>query len=170
MAFRNTTKDAGTSMLDGPIPGQSLTDEPGKAAWENPPEYVDVAQALDYILQQATRRDFLKQYYVLVQNKVPLEAIARVILFQGFGQGKWTVDMMVLLSKPVLQMLVAIAKAAGMEYIIPMPYHQKSQDMTKIVEQSLPMEAENPQEDMQEMGGMMMPPSGGLMSPPGAKV
>lgn len=173
MAFRNTAKDAGTSMLDGPIPGQSLTDEPGKAAWENPPEYVDVGQALEYILQQATRRDFLKQYYVLVQNKVPLEAITKVILFQGFGQGKWTVDMMVLMTKPVLQMLIAIAKAAGLDYVIPMPYHQKSQDMTKIIEQNAPIVAEAEDDDMEEsmpMEGMMAPPSGGLMSPMGASV
>lgn len=169
MAFRNTTKNE-SSMLDGPIPGQSLTDEPGKAAWENPPEYVDVGAALEYILQQATRRDFLKQYYVLVQNKVPLESITRVILFQGFGQGKWTVDMMVLLNKPVLQMLVAIAKAAGLEYTIPMPYHQKSQDMAKILEQNMPVVAGEGMESSPEEPMMPPPAAGGLMSPPGGNV
>jgi len=168
MAFRNS--QAGASTMDGPIPGQSLTDTPGKAAWENPPEYTDVGAALDYILQRTTDRAFLKQYYVLVSNKVPLESIARVILFQGFGQGKWTVDMMVLMAKPLLQMLIAIAKAADLDYVVPMPYHQKQQDMSKIVEEIMPnvgLQGEPAEENAEQMpmGGM----GGGLMSPPPAQ-
>ena len=36
--------------FDAPIPGQSLTDEPGKWAWEKPPEITDVDEAVESIV------------------------------------------------------------------------------------------------------------------------
>jgi len=126
------------STFDAPIPGQSLTDEPGKAAWENPPEYTSADKALEFLYTTMTDRANLKQFYVMISNKVPIESIARVMLFQGFGQGKWTVDMMVVLAKPLAKMLVAIAKAADIEFVLPMPYHEKRQDLKSIMKNMLP--------------------------------
>ena len=32
-------KEAPNNPFDAPVPGQSLTDKPGNAAWEHPPEF-----------------------------------------------------------------------------------------------------------------------------------
>ena len=38
------------NLATGPIPGQSLTREPGNAAYEQPPQYVDLDDAMEYML------------------------------------------------------------------------------------------------------------------------
>ena len=41
-----------TNSFDAPIPGQSLTDNPGNGAWEHPPEFADIEDATDYIKER----------------------------------------------------------------------------------------------------------------------
>ena len=49
------------NIFDAPIPGQSLTDTPGNAAWEHPPEFTDVEKAADYVWDILHKEDFLEQ-------------------------------------------------------------------------------------------------------------
>lgn len=162
----------GATSLDGPIPGQSLTDEPGKMPWDSPPDYTNVEKALDYILTTITRDQQMRELLVMIHQKVPLEAIARVILFTGFSKGKWTFDLMALMQKPVLQMLVAIAKAADLDFELAMPYHKQKDDWQALVQKIVPMTGEDSEEEAPPsvvppagMGGMSM--GAGLMSPKG---
>ena len=41
--------DKTVNPFDAPIPGQSLTDRPGNAAWEHPPQFTGPNEALEYI-------------------------------------------------------------------------------------------------------------------------
>ena len=115
----NVTKPAGpTQSLDelnefnAPIPGQSLTDSPGNAAWEHAPQFVEVSKALDYVYGQLLKRTNTKKLLTLLKNGVPAEAVARTVLFSGFAQGKWTPDLVLLMARPTLAMVVAMGKAA----------------------------------------------------------
>lgn len=157
----------GATPLDGPIPGQSLTEEPGKNAWETPPEYTNVGQALEYVLQNITRDDNLNQLLVMLDSKMPVEAIVRVILFSGFGQGKWTYDMMILMAKPLTQTIIAIAKASDIDYELVMAYHKKKNNWAEIVSKIVPMKASL--EDNPSVMPMSEPPRAGLMSRPGVE-
>jgi hypothetical protein len=48
---------------------------------------------------------------------VPIEAIARVIVFGGFVEGKFTPDVGFLITEPVMKMLMAIGVRAGLNNI-----------------------------------------------------
>ena len=37
------------NRFDAPIPGQSLTDEPGNYPWEHPPQFASVEEATDFV-------------------------------------------------------------------------------------------------------------------------
>ena len=43
------------SMLQGPIPGMSLTQEPGNMPWENPPEFSDIYDVMQFYLDRIVK-------------------------------------------------------------------------------------------------------------------
>ena len=103
------------NIFDSPIPGESLTKTPGNAAWENPPQYVNVDEASEYIWEKLHEEKFLDQVVSFLANDVPIEAIARMILFGGFVEGKWTPDVAILLSEVVFKQIMAIGMNAGVK-------------------------------------------------------
>ena len=64
-----------------------LTKTPGNAAWENPPQYVNVNEAAEYIWEKLHEEKFLEQVVSFLASDIPIEAIARMILFGGFVAG-----------------------------------------------------------------------------------
>ena len=100
------------NIFDAPIPGQSLTDTPGNANWEHPPQFVDVDEAAEYIWDRLHTEAVLDQVITLLRNGVQVEAIVRLILFTGFSEGKWTPDVAILLAEIVLKQIMAIGVKA----------------------------------------------------------
>ena len=96
------------NIFDAPIPGQSLTDTPGNANWEHPPQFVDVDEAAEHIWDRLHTEAVLDQVITLLRSGVQVEAIVRLILFTGFSEGKWTPDVAILLAEIVLKQIMAI--------------------------------------------------------------
>ena len=69
--------------FDAPVPGQSLTDTPGNYPWEHPPLYTDPEEVTEFIWQTLHSEQLLEQVIAMLDAGVPVEAIARVILFGG---------------------------------------------------------------------------------------
>ena len=103
--------------FDAPIPGQSLTDTPGNYPWEHPPQFTDPEEATEFIRQTLHTEQFLEQVIGMLDAGVPVEAIARVIVFGGFVEGKFTPDVGFLITEPVMKMLMAIGVRAGINNI-----------------------------------------------------
>ena len=103
--------------FDTPVPGQSLTDEPGNYPWEHPPQFTDPEEATEFIWQTLHTEEFMEQVIGMLDAGVPIEAIARVIVFGGFVEGKFTPDVGFLITEPVMKMLMAIGVRAGLNNI-----------------------------------------------------
>jgi len=101
--------------FDAPIPGQSLTDKPGNAAWEHPPQFTDTAEASEYIWDKLTHPDYVKQVIAMLDAGIPVEALCRVIIFAGFTEGKWTPDVGFMLAEVVIKMIATIAVKSGVK-------------------------------------------------------
>ena len=101
--------------FDAPIPGQSLTDKPGNAPWEHPPQFTDTAEAAEYIWDKLTNPDYVKQVIAMLDAGIPVEALCRVIIFAGFTEGKWTPDVGFMLAEVVIKMIATIAVKAGVK-------------------------------------------------------
>ena len=106
------------NIFDAPIPGQSLTDTPGNAAWEHPPEFTDVEKAADYVWDILHKEDFLEQVISFLKDGTPVEVVARMILFGGFTQGKWTPDLAILLAEIVFKQVLAIGMRAKVKNLV----------------------------------------------------
>jgi len=108
-------KEAKYNSFDAPIPGQSLTDEPGNAAWEHPPQMTNIHEISLFIFKRLTTPKIAEQIILMLQEGVPAEALARTVLFGGFTEGKWSVDAALLIAESVLKMIVAIGMKGGVK-------------------------------------------------------
>ena len=108
-------KEAPNNPFDAPVPGQSLTDKPGNAPWEHPPQFVNTAEAADFIWEQLSTPEFAEQVIAMLDAGIPIEAIARVILFGGFTDGKWSPDVAFIIAEPVMKMIATVGMLGGVK-------------------------------------------------------
>ena len=101
------------SPFDTPIPGQSLTDEPGNYPWEHPPQYSDVDEVLDRMYDTLTKPTVATQLIAMLDAGVPVEAVVRVITFGGFMEGKFNPDVGFTIIEPLMNLVSAIGIRAG---------------------------------------------------------
>ena len=156
--------------FDRPIPGQSLTDEPGNYPWEHPPQYTDLREARDRIFEGMTQEENAKQLLTMLVSDVPAEAIVRTVLFAGFTEGKWTVDMAALLAPVVLIQIISMAKAAGVEKFRILLDEQPDDDFTEaMVNVSADTGVKGVKAAAKILKEKVQAPTGGLMGQPEEK-
>ena len=106
-----SARKSGLNPYSAPVPGQSLTDEPGKLAWEKPTKFVDVNDAFRYTVNNLSDSpDVMNSFEKLMQAGVSVQEITRSITFGGFASGLWNVDVAELLQPPVAAVLALHAK------------------------------------------------------------
>ena len=105
--------EAPYNEFDAPIPGQSLTDTPGNAPWEHPPQYTDPEQILEGLYDKITNGEFTEQLIAMLDAGVPVEAVVRVMVFSGFMQGKFTPDVGFMIVEPLMKLVAAVGIRAG---------------------------------------------------------
>ena len=99
-------EEPGVNKFDAPVPGQSLTDEPGNYPWEHPPKTASVEEATDYVYESIMKPENMERMFTLLRMGIPIEALVKIITFSGFLEGRWTVDTAKLL-EPIVAMMVA---------------------------------------------------------------
>ena len=106
-------------MQGGAIPGSSLvTDPDDPAPYEKPPEYTDIHAASEWIFSELIEEERYDQLITSLHENIPVLDITRVILFAGFTQGKWDVNLMTLLIEPTAYIIMALGERAGTDFII----------------------------------------------------
>lgn len=103
-------------MLDGPIPGESLTAELGARPWQSPPQYSSVDEVLDYYMSRMGQEDFMVQLVDVLEMGVPVSAIANSIQLSGVMEGLHTIDAGILVMPAIMEMLMMLGDAAGVKY------------------------------------------------------
>lgn len=100
-----------------PIPGQSLTREPGSAPWEQPPRYTDPEEAIMHLLDTLTEENTAVKICGMLDAGMPVSTIVHTLLLQGFTQGYWSPDVATLIAGPVAAIITKIGMMAGVENI-----------------------------------------------------
>jgi hypothetical protein len=83
----------------------------------------------------------------------PIKGIVQTIIMSGFSEGKWTVDVGMLLIQPLTALLLRIADDAGVKPEIGVA-PKTSDTLDKVLQRRLQMEANKPPE---KEGGFMKP-------------
>ena len=156
-------KEADQNPFDAAIPGQSLTNEPGNAAWEHPAQFADADSAMEFVMKKLTNQNMNEQILLMLKNKIPVEAITRLVVFGGFVEGKWTVDVATLITPLVMQLIAAMGMRAKVkEMNISMADRSNGQFMKDMA--NLDVLQEQASEDITEELEQM--PQEGMMARP----
>ena len=96
-------------LFNAPIPGQSLTQDPNsRGPWEMPPKFNSVNAATDHLFKTIMSPSFIDALSTIASEdkKFYVDELVAAILSEGFLNGLWTVDAMLLLVDPLTAMLV----------------------------------------------------------------
>lgn len=146
-----------------PIPGQSLTKEPGASPWEKPPQFTDIDDAMEFLFNNITNPKNAHKLCALMEAGVPITSIVETILKGGFMEGKWTPDLMIILLKPVSALIMKIGQMYDIEYVTGAEDEDEVEDeFVRLADKRAPSA---PSMDQVEPEKPPIP-SGGIMSPP----
>ena len=103
--------------MDYPVPGQSLTSDPGNANYESPPEHNDPEKVVDEILATFERPDVKKEILSAIASGYPVEAIVNSVAIGGVAEGKFSPDVAEIIKPIVALYLIKSALEAGVPVI-----------------------------------------------------
>ena len=152
-----------SKALNGPIAGQSLTDEPGNYPWERPPETADPTEALSMHLKKMAGPKYMESALFLMELGIPAEVVTNTTLTMAIGNGIHSVDVGLIIAPAIHKEVVSIAEMAGIEYDEHFPEdaekEQQAKDMlqAKVIAKLKSSKPESKTEISQTMEAMTSP-------------
>ena len=143
--------------FEAPIPGQSLTRQPGIYPFEHPPEFADAEDAFQALMSSIRMPNTAEQLLDLMELGVPVKGIVQTLIMVGFSEGKWTPDVGLLLIQPATALLMYMAKEAGIKPVTGLK-PKKSETLDLVIEKRLKQMEE--QETSDNNSGFMKKPEG----------
>jgi len=114
------------------IPGESLTANPDESkTWEQPPEYTNMKDALEYILSKLIEEKTYLSIVGAIGKGIPISDVVQQVLYIGFNQGKWNPDMMLLLIEPLMYLVMSLCEKAGVEYVLYRGEEEDKKDLNR---------------------------------------
>jgi len=108
--------DAG--YINAPVPGMSLTSEPGNRPWENPPNLVSVEDAMEFYTRRILGTpDNYDQVLDLVESGLPIRNIANILMKTSVMEGYHTIDVGILVLPVVEELLMSVADMHDVSYV-----------------------------------------------------
>ena len=106
------------AFLNAPIPGESLTTEPGNRPWENPPQLPSVEEAIEYytqrILGEVENHDSVLE---LLETGLPVANAASILNKSSVMNGVHTIDVGILVTPVIEELLMTVADMYDVRYI-----------------------------------------------------
>ena len=102
--------------LKAPIPGMGLTSERGSRPWQRPPEFASVEDAAPLYIKALGSRGFIDMFADSVDAGLPITTLADMMIQTAVMEGKHSIDVGILISPLVVEMLITLAESADMEY------------------------------------------------------
>jgi len=110
------SKDIQAQAFSGPVPGQSLTDEPGAFPWEQPPMYSEVDDVRNYYTKKIADEEVTDNLLDMIDLGIPINVISGSMLSKGIMDGIHTVDVKLILQPQIGVLLKNMAEEAGISY------------------------------------------------------
>jgi hypothetical protein len=109
---------ADPGYINAPIPGMSLTTEPGDRPWENPPSIVTVEEAMEYYASKILgNKESHDQLLDVLELGVPVSNIASVLQKTSVMNGVHTLDVGMLVLPVIEELIMAVADMNNAKYI-----------------------------------------------------
>ena len=95
-------------LIQGPIPGQSLTDLPKNAPWEKPSEIAEVGDVVKHYVERLADDDIMDDLTVVFKLGGDLKTVTEAIMMTGSMNGVHTVEAG-MLAGPIVAKFIKIA-------------------------------------------------------------
>lgn len=105
-------------ILDAPIPGQSLTDEPGNRPWRRPYRFSTVDEAVEFYMPMFADATFTTLLSEQMENGVPLTTISEILTTSNVMEGNHSIDVAVLVSPILIEAMQYVADEAGIKPVV----------------------------------------------------
>jgi len=102
--------------FNAPIPGQSLTEEPGKYPWDRPSESADPKKVLKSYMNNLNKEEVMDGLLTLVEAGVPIKDLTLGLLRIGVSEGVHSPDISLMVAPAIHEMIKTTADELGIEY------------------------------------------------------
>jgi len=103
-----------------PIPGMSLTTEPKSRPWESPPKMTSLSEVVDYYSERLSDPTVIGPLLRIVKKGVPIHDLSMGFTKVGLMQGLHTVDVGVLASPVITEIIKTAAELNDVDYVLTM--------------------------------------------------
>lgn len=124
-----------------PIPGQSLTNEPGNVPWEQPPQYVTLNEVVNLYVERLTTREGVDGLLNFVQQGGTLMDITNVLIKGAMMKGLHTIDVGFLAVPIIIELMKTICDMNGVSYVVEPEDMEKATEISEDVAKSVLDEA-----------------------------
>lgn len=133
-------------MFNAPIPGQSLTNEPGNVPWEQPPQMVDLPELVRYYTERLTEPEGVEAVTELLKSGEPCLKVAKTMMRFSVMKGVHTVDAGMLAMPVIVELIKTIGDLNDIEYDVV----EEGERMPKPPSESMILELLNESKQMLE--------------------
>lgn len=152
-------------FINGPVPGMSLTTEPGNRPWENPPELVTVEDAIDYYTKRIlVDTESHEQVLEMLRVGLPVENAANILNKTSVMDGMHTIDVGILVLPVIEELIMTVADIYGAKYITSTEDLLKANSISS--REALEVVDELDKKPTEEMTAETKPTTKGLMAKP----
>ena len=116
---------ANNPYLTAPIPGESLTSEPGSFPWEQPPQYVTIDEVATFYSDKMNNPEAIHELMGLLKKNIPVVSICNSMVKMGLMKGYHTVDTGFLVTPIIAEIIITLAELNDV------PYHMEAEDVGK---------------------------------------
>ena len=109
---------AKTDFINAPIPGMSLTSEPGNRPWEQPPQLTKLSEVVDYYTDRLMEPELVDALLDAVSNDAPIYETVMGLINYSVMKGIHSVDVGALVSVVVVEMVKTLAELNNIGYVI----------------------------------------------------
>lgn len=102
-------------ITDAPIPGENYTSDTKNYPWHRPPQFTDMNEAFEYIIEQIAEEDVSQAMMTMLEIGVPVSRVTDMIITAGIGGGKFTVDFALLMAGPLSHVICLMARRLDIE-------------------------------------------------------
>ena len=103
-------------LLDAPIPGMAMTHELGARPWQTAAQFTTVDEAIEYYMSRMATEEYMEQAVEVLEMGVPITTIANTMQMAGVMEGKHSIDVGMLVTPLIMEMLMLIGDNADIDY------------------------------------------------------
>jgi hypothetical protein len=130
-------------FFTAPIPGQSLTGEPGNFPWEKPPQYVTIDDVASFYSEKLDNPEAIYELMDLLEKGIPILTIVNTMIKASLMKGYHTIDTGFLVTPIIVEIIKTLAELNDVSYKVSAEDVAKGRSVSPTIIKQLIAEAKN---------------------------